>query len=123
MDVPIDKLRALPLEKRLEIIEALWESVEAELGPEPVSDERADELDRKFAAHLADPSSSLPWAQVRAGMRERHGGSGPGQSTDEVRLSEGERAEIDRRLAAHKLDPGAARPVGEFLDELDRRYA
>jgi putative addiction module component (TIGR02574 family) len=60
MDVPIDKLRALPLEKRLEIIEALWESVEAELSPEPVSDELADELDREFAAHQADPSSVDP---------------------------------------------------------------
>jgi putative addiction module component (TIGR02574 family) len=56
-------------------------------------------------------------------MRKRHGESGPEQPADEVRLPEGERAEIDRRLAAHKLNPGAARPVEEFLDELDRRYA
>jgi putative addiction module component (TIGR02574 family) len=73
MDVPIDQLRALPLEKRLEIIEALWESVESEAGPFPISDEILEEADREFEAHLADPSSSIPWEVVRARLRERYG--------------------------------------------------
>jgi putative addiction module component (TIGR02574 family) len=120
MDVSIDQLRALPLEKRLEIIEALWESVEEEAGPVPISDELADELDREFEAHLADPSSSIPWEQVRAEMRARLGNS---DIAREVLLSEAERAEIDRRLAEHKENPGAAKPVDTFLNELDGRYA
>ncbi len=66
MDISIEQLRQLPLQKRLEIIEALWESVEAEGGPVPISDEFADELDRRYEEHLADPSSSIPWEQVRA---------------------------------------------------------
>jgi putative addiction module component (TIGR02574 family) len=71
MDVPIDQLRALPLEKRLEIIEALWESVESEAGPYPISDEFADELDRRFQEHVDDPESSIPWDQVRAEIRRQ----------------------------------------------------
>jgi putative addiction module component (TIGR02574 family) len=71
MDVSIDQLRALPLEKRLEIIEALWESVEDEGGPLPISDEFADELDRRFEEHVADPASSIPWEQVRAEIRRQ----------------------------------------------------
>jgi putative addiction module component (TIGR02574 family) len=73
MDVPIDQLRALPLEKRLEIIEALWDSVETELGSVPISDDILDEADREFEAHLADPASSIPWETVRARLRERYG--------------------------------------------------
>lgn len=73
MDIPIDQLRALPLEKRLEIIEALWESVESELGPMPISDDVMDEADREFEAHLTDPSSSIPWETARARLRERYG--------------------------------------------------
>lgn len=122
MDISIDQLRGLPLEKRLEIIEALWDSVESELGPEPISDEQADELDREFEAHLADPSSSIPWEQVRAEIRRRLGWPEP-QTADEVRLSTVEQAEIDRRLAEHRQIPGAATPVDTFLDALDRRYA
>lgn len=71
MDPIIEQLRDLPLEKRLEIIAALWESVEIELGPEPISDELADELDRRYAEHVADPSSSIPWEQVRADIRRQ----------------------------------------------------
>lgn len=71
MDVSIDQLRGLPLEKRLAIIELLWDSVEAELGPMPISDEFADELDREFEAHLADPASSIPWEQVREKIRQQ----------------------------------------------------
>jgi putative addiction module component (TIGR02574 family) len=123
MDVSIEQLRQLPLEKRLAIIEALWESVEEELGPVPIRDDVLDEADREFEAHLADPSSSVPWEQVRAEMRRRLEDSAVEGSPGEMRLSQREQAEIDRRLAAHERDPGAARPVDAFLDELDRRYA
>lgn len=73
MEVSIDQLRSLPLEKRLEIIAALWESVESELGPVPIPDDILDEADREFEAHLADPSSSVPWATARARLRKRYG--------------------------------------------------
>lgn len=73
MDPTIEQLRALPLERRLQIIEALWDSVEGEAGPVPISDELADEADREYEAHLADPSSSIPWETVRARLRERYG--------------------------------------------------
>lgn len=74
MDVPIDQLRRLPLEKRLEIIEALWESVEMELGPEPLASEKGHEsahevhlaereqteFDRRLAAHKQNPGAATP---------------------------------------------------------------
>lgn len=75
MDIPIEQLRQLPLEKRLEIIEALCESVEREAGQEvwPVSDAVVAEADREFEAHLADPGSSIPWETARARLFERYG--------------------------------------------------
>jgi len=73
MDVSIDQLRDLPLEKRLEIIAALWDSVETELGPMPIPDDVLDEAEREFEAHLADPTSSIPWEVARARLRERYG--------------------------------------------------
>lgn len=73
MDVPIDQLRNLPLEERLKLIEALWESVEADAGPPGISGEFADELDRRFHEHVADPASSIPWESVRAEIRRQLG--------------------------------------------------
>lgn len=123
MDVPIDQLRALPLEKRLEILEALWETVESECGSEGISEEFADELERRYQEHVADPSSSLSWEEVRAEIRRQLDRARAQELPREVHLSEAERAEFDRRLAEHRRNPGAAKSVDEFLDELDRRYA
>ena len=71
MDVPLDQLRALPLEKRLEILEALWETVESECGSEGISEEFADELERRYQEHVADPSSSQSWEEARAEIRKQ----------------------------------------------------
>lgn len=123
MDVPIDQLRALPLEKRLEIIEALWDSVESECGSEGIPEEFAGVLERRYPEHVADPASSLSWEQVRNEIRRQLQQARNQDGLRQVLLSESEQAEFDRRLAEHRRNPGVAKPVDTFLDELDRRYA
>jgi putative addiction module component (TIGR02574 family) len=66
------ELLRLPADERAELAIALWESLtdeardaELELGPE----ERA-ELDRRWAEHLADPSSAIPWHEVQRKLRD-----------------------------------------------------
>ena len=51
---------------------ALWESLtdhqrESELEPRP--DQKA-ELDRRWAEHLANPESAIPWEEVRRKLRK-----------------------------------------------------
>jgi hypothetical protein len=68
-DVSIDQLRALPLKRRLQIMEALLESIEGERGPEPISDEFADEPDGGSEEEdEADPPPSV-WQEVRTEIR------------------------------------------------------
>jgi putative addiction module component (TIGR02574 family) len=59
-------LKLSPAE-RAELAMALWESLdEPQRQAEfPLSPEQAAELDRRFAEHLANPASSIPWAEVR----------------------------------------------------------
>jgi putative addiction module component (TIGR02574 family) len=38
----------------------------------PVSEEMKAELRRRLAAHRADPSTAIPWEQVKAELRRRH---------------------------------------------------
>lgn len=74
MDISIDQLRRLPLEKRLELIEKLWESLGKDAYEHfPIPDEVIEEAEREVDAHIADPSSSIPWEVVRARLRERYG--------------------------------------------------
>jgi putative addiction module component (TIGR02574 family) len=68
----VAELLKLPAGERAELAIALWESLrdeerdaELELGAE----ERA-ELDRRWAEHLADPQSAIPWADVRRKLRD-----------------------------------------------------
>ncbi|HEX6039286.1 MAG TPA: addiction module protein [Longimicrobium sp.] len=75
MDASIESLCALPLRKRIEIVEALMVSIEREAGPDvwPISDEVIEESLRELEAHDADPSSSIPWETVRAELMKKYG--------------------------------------------------
>jgi putative addiction module component (TIGR02574 family) len=93
--ISIEQLCRLPMERRLAILEALWERMDVELGPKPVPDDVVEEAVRKYEAYFADPSPSVPWEQVRAEIRRSLG-------ADDVHLAPGEQAEIDRRIAEHE---------------------
>ena len=63
----IETLLKLPSQERADLAMALWESLDetdqqasVELTPEV-----AAELDRRLAEHLADPSTGIPWEEVR----------------------------------------------------------
>ena len=64
---PISGLLRLPPEERAELAMVLWESLtenqregELELTPE-----QEVELDRRWAEHLENPDSAIPWEDVR----------------------------------------------------------
>ena len=61
------ELLKLSARDRVEISMALWESLtDSEREAEFVlSPEREAELDRRLADHLANPSSAIPWDEVR----------------------------------------------------------
>ena len=61
--------RSLPISERIELVEEIWNSIAEETStPLPLSDVERSELHRRYAAHLADPSSSIPWEQVRTAL-------------------------------------------------------
>ena len=64
---PLSELFKLPASERAELAMALWESLtDAERDAElTLTPEQAAELDRRWAEHLADPSSATPWEEVR----------------------------------------------------------
>jgi putative addiction module component (TIGR02574 family) len=61
------ELMKLPASERVDLALALWESLddadrEAALELTP---EQAAEFDRRLAEHRADPSTAIPWEEVR----------------------------------------------------------
>lgn len=57
--------------EQIEHVQDLWDRIAAHPEGVPVSAEMKAELDRRLAAHRADPSSSIPWEQVKAELRRR----------------------------------------------------
>jgi putative addiction module component (TIGR02574 family) len=68
----IDQARELPLEQRIQLIDALWESVAAE-GYEPVlTKEQAEELDRRLAAHRRNSDDVFSWESIKQELNKRY---------------------------------------------------
>ncbi len=65
MDVP----------QKLDLIGALWRSIEERNQPVDMPDSLVAELDRRKAAALADPASLVPWETIkeRIGLRRGEG--------------------------------------------------
>ncbi len=69
----LSQLLKLPAGDRAELAIALWESLsDTEREEELVlTDEQAAELDRRWAEHLANPDSAVPWSDVRRKLLRR----------------------------------------------------
>ena len=63
----LSQLFKLPANERVDLAMALWESLtDAERDAElALSAEEKAELDRRWTEHLEDPSSAVPWDEVR----------------------------------------------------------
>ena len=65
---PINELLQLPMGERVALAMALWDSLD-EMGRSdalPMDAELCTELDRRWAAHLQNPTAAVPWEQVQS---------------------------------------------------------
>lgn len=67
----------LPAGERIRLAQELWDSIipEAENNPDllPLTEAQIRELERRLAEQERDPSSAVPWEDVRARLRARFG--------------------------------------------------
>jgi putative addiction module component (TIGR02574 family) len=60
------ELLELPVEQRLQLVEAIWDSLVEIPEAIPISEDVREELDRRLAAYYDDPSSVRPWREIKA---------------------------------------------------------
>lgn len=65
---PISDLLQLPMGERVALAMALWDSLDEARRSEalPLNGELRTELDRRWAAHLQNPTAAVPWEQVQS---------------------------------------------------------
>ena len=67
-----DELRKLSLSERLELVEELWDSIDADCERDsfPLNDEERADLERRPAEADANPAGGAPWEEVRERVRQ-----------------------------------------------------
>jgi putative addiction module component (TIGR02574 family) len=64
-------LDQLSVEDRLALAQQLWDSIAEEVNGLPLTKAQQQEVDRRLAAHRANPQAAIPWEQVEAEARAR----------------------------------------------------
>ena len=64
-------IEELTRDERLDLIEALWDSLEASSNQLPLTDEQRKELDLRIEEMDRDDSLGIPWADVVGQIRKR----------------------------------------------------
>ena len=63
----------LPLPERLELLDALWESIVEDGYEPPLTSAQADELDRRLKAHQLTPEDVVDWKTIKAELDSKFG--------------------------------------------------
>ncbi|MFN8526339.1 MAG: addiction module protein [Chloroflexota bacterium] len=66
------ELLALPAADRLEIIEAMWESLTTDVANLPLTPSQRDALGRRLAEHNVTPDDVISWDEIRSSAAARH---------------------------------------------------
>ena len=61
----------LSIGERIALAQEILDTVAAEQKPQPLSEAKRCELDRRLADHLANPDDVVPWEEVEAAARKR----------------------------------------------------
>lgn len=66
-------LLELDVSEKLELVEALWDSIAASPEQLPVAAWQKDELAKRKASHLRNPDAAASWEQAKERLRQRDG--------------------------------------------------
>ena len=73
MDVAatLAEIATLPVDDRIQLVEAIWDSIASEPGQPELTEAQKRELERRLEAQAADPEAGTPWEQVKAQLLAR----------------------------------------------------
>jgi putative addiction module component (TIGR02574 family) len=56
----------LSVADRIALVQEIWDSIAADVEQAPLTEAQRQEVDRRLAAHRANPQAAVPWEQVEA---------------------------------------------------------
>ena len=70
MSSNLSQFDGLSLPQKLQLVEDLWDNIAESPASVPVPDWQKEELDRREQSHHANPTSGIPWEEVKRHIRE-----------------------------------------------------
>ncbi len=66
-----EELFKLPVEEKLELVEALWDKIDDELMP--LNDEEIKFASERLDLHIQNPEEGLEWSEFKRKIKEKYG--------------------------------------------------
>ena len=67
--ITVDQLLDMPSAERVELAQALWDSVAQRPENVPLTEDQRQELDRRLEAYEQDPASGTSWDSIKSSFR------------------------------------------------------
>ena len=73
MDIAItlDRITELSIAERIQIVQAILESIAVEQSVPDLTDDQRREIDRRISSYEANPEDVMTWDEVKASVRRR----------------------------------------------------
>jgi putative addiction module component (TIGR02574 family) len=59
-------IERLSVDERIALVQEIWDGIAPEVERSPLTEAQRLEVDRRLAAHRANPDAAIPWEQVEA---------------------------------------------------------
>jgi putative addiction module component (TIGR02574 family) len=60
----LDQIKTLGLNDRIQLVQAIWDSIADDQAYPELTDDEKQELDRRIAEHDAEPDNVLTWEEL-----------------------------------------------------------
>jgi len=67
----LEEILRLSIEERIQLVEAIWDSIADNPETLPLTDAQREELDRRLAEHRRNPQAARPWPEVRDSLSRK----------------------------------------------------
>lgn len=67
----LKEITTLSIEDRIELVQAIWDTIAAEQAYPNLTEAQQKELDRRIADYETNPNNVLTWDEIKASIRKR----------------------------------------------------
>jgi len=66
--IDMDSIKRLSVAERVRLVQDIWDTLQPTADELPLTEEQREMVDQRLEEHRRDPSSAIPWEEVRARM-------------------------------------------------------